>query len=538
MVRHRRSLTEISIIIAIVIVGLYLALEYDFFRQEGHETQQRETVELDEALLLGGIVSVCLLVFAIRRFQEQKKEVVRRTAAEQHIRVLAFQDTLTGLPNRRRFEDALRAAIASPPHEGGNHAILMLDLNGFKQINDVHGHAAGDELLTVVAGRLLSVMREGDLVARLGGDEFAVLATHLINPDTATNIALRIIDALKDPIIIGRSKHLVGSGIGIALIPSDAITSEEAFRKADLALYRAKEDRRSAMHFYENSLDQRMRERDWIERELRNAVAAGQIQPYFEPIVDLGTGQITGFEALPRWLHPARGEISWNRFIAIAEESGLIHEIMDHILRRACEAAVLWPASTILAIDILPSQLKDGSLGTRILEVLNALELPAQRLELEITEAALVRDLGAAQLVLGSLREAGVRIALDNFGTGYSSLYHLRNFKLDKIKIDSRFIHAMRGTNSSHGIQDIEVNGPEVAEGQSGIGNESARIVSALVGLARGLGLTIAAEGVLDSSQQSSLLLTGCQQGQGDLYGQPLSLEQTISIFGTQITLE
>ena len=539
MVRHRRSLAEISIIIAIVIVGLYLAVEFDFFHQEGHETQQRETVELDEALLLGGIVSVCLLVFAIRRFQEQKKEVVRRTAAEQHIRVLAFQDTLTGLPNRRQFDDALCAAIASPPSEGGNHAVLMLDLNGFKQINDVYGHAAGDELLTVVAERLLSVMREGDLVARLGGDEFAVLATHLISPDAATNIALRIIETLKEPIVIGRSKHLVGSGIGIALIPSDAITSEEVFRKADLALYRAKEDRRSAMHFYENSLDQRMRERDWIERELRNAVAAGQIQPYFEPIVDLRTGQITGFEALPRWLHPTTGEINSNRFIAIAEESGLIHEIMDHILRQACKAAVLWPASIILAIDILPSQLKDRSLAARILEVLNTTELPAQRLELEITEAALVRDLGAAQLVLGSLREAGVRIALDNFGTGYSSLYHLRNFKLDKIKIDSSFIHAMQGTNGSHGIiQDIEVSGPEAAEGRSGIGNENAMIVRALVGLAHGLGLTIAAEGVLDPGQQSSLLLTGCQQGQGNLYGQPLSLEQTISIFETQLAIE
>ncbi|MBS1814048.1 MAG: EAL domain-containing protein [Acidobacteria bacterium] len=503
IIRHRRSIADLTLVAATVIVGLYLAMSFDFFLQAGHETIQQETIELDEALLIGGVLAIGLLIFAFRRYREQKRESARRLAAEQHIRVLAFQDPLTGLPNRRQFDDALKAAIAAPPREGAVHAVLLLDLNGFKQINDVHGHGTGDEVLTITAQRLLSAMRDGDLVARLGGDEFAVLATHLADPEAATNIARRIIDALKDPIHIGSTKHMVGSGIGIALMPSDATAPEEILRKADLALYRAKEERRSAMHFFEDDLDARMRERDWLEQELRAAVTSGQIQTFFEPAVDLRTREITGFEASPRWLHPTAGEIGADRFIAIAEESGLIHELMDHILRQACVAAANWPSSVILSIDILPVQLKDKSLQLRVLDILSTTGFPAQRLEMEITESALVRDLEAAQIVLGGLRDAGVRIALDNFGTGYSSLYHLRNFKLDKIKIDSSFIRGMRSEQ------------------------ESADIVRALVGLAHGLGLTIAADGIEDHEQQSSLLLTGCEQGQGHLYSKSLSAEQT-----------
>lgn len=536
IIRHRRSISDLSIIIAVVLVGLYLALEYDFFKQEGHETVQQETIELDESLLLGGVMAVGLLIFSYRRYSEQKRESARRLAAEQHIRVLAFQDPLTGLPNRRQFDDALKAAIASPPREGAVHAVLLLDLNGFKQINDVHGHSTGDEVLTITAQRLLSAMRDGDLVARLGGDEFAVLATHLASPEAATNIARRIIDALKEPIVIGSAKHVVGSGIGVALVPSDAATPEDALRKADLALYRAKEERHSAMHFFENTLDERMRERDWLEHELRAAVADGHIHAVFQPTVDLRNGHITGFEASPRWQHPTAGLIGAERFIAIAEESGIIHELMDHILRQACTAAAKWPANVTLAIDILPIQLKDHSLRSRVLDILTATGLTPSRLEMEITESALVRDLESAQIVLGGLRESGVRIALDNFGTGYSSLYHLRNFKLDKIKIDSSFIRSMntatRATSEPlNSTGALEADAVNEALNAAKSREESAAIVRALVGLAHGLGITIAADGIEDSDQQTSLLMTGCEQGQGHLYSEPMSAEQTLVAF-------
>src|SRR5580698_9290071 len=255
MIRHRASLKDISILIAVFLSGLYWIFEYDIFKNSDGVSVHEHTIELDEALLLGGIMTLGLLVFSIRRYVEQRRETRRRVAAEQHVRMLAFQDALTGLANRRQFDDALKAACAAPPREGAVHALILLDLNGFKQVNDVYGHVVGDEVLTIIAQRLLGAMRDSDLVARLGGDEFAILALHLVGSEAATNIALRVIEALKQPIAAGSTKHQIGSGFGISLIPTDAVTPEQALRKADLALYRAKEERRSAVRFFENDMD-------------------------------------------------------------------------------------------------------------------------------------------------------------------------------------------------------------------------------------------------------------------------------------------
>jgi diguanylate cyclase (GGDEF)-like protein len=506
IIRHRRGIKELSIIVAFFVVGLYLTFAYDVFTTEGEVTVHRETVELDEALLLGALTAVGLLIFSVRRYVEQKRETRRRIAAEQHVRELAFQDPLTGLANRRQFDDALKAAIAAPPHEGAVHAVFLLDLNGFKQINDVHGHGVGDEVLIITAQRLFGAMRDGDLVARLGGDEFAILALHLTSAEAATNVALRVIDALATPISTGNTKHQIGSGIGISLIPEDASTPEQALRKADLALYRAKEERRSAVRFFEDEMDKRVQERQWLEQELRAAVASGGIQTYFQASVDLRTKAIVGFEALPRWIHPSFGEITSDRFIPIAEECGLIHELADQILRQACMAAVQWPSDVVLSIDVLSSQLKDKKLKNRIIDILWESGLPPEQLEIQITESALVRNLEGAQDILGGLRESGVKIALDNFGTGYSSLYHLRNFKLDKIKIDTSLIRGM------------------ISEQESGV------IVRALVGLAQGLGLTVAADGIQDSEHQASLVHTGCEQGQSYLYSDPVPAQLTLGV--------
>ena len=315
-----------------------------------------------------------------------------------------------------------------------------------------------------------------------------------------------MIETLKEPIIAGSAIHQVGAGLGISLIPGDAATPELALRKADLALYRAKEERRSAVRFFEDDMDKRVQERHWLVQELRLAVANESIRTYFQPTVQLKTKQIIGFEALPRWIHSSFGEIMSDRFIPIAEECGLIHELGDQILRQACVAALQWPTHIVLSIDVLSSQLKDKELKTRILGVLRETGLPPERLEIEITECTLVRNLEAAREILGGLREAGVRIALDNFGTGYSSLYHLRNFKMDKIKIDGSFIHGML------------------------FEREDAGIVRALVGLAHGLGITVAAEGIQDSEQQASLIRTGCEQGQGHLYSDSISAERTLDV--------
>ena len=508
VIRHRVSIQDITLVILATLVAAYLAYDIDVF-ETGYDPI-RNTIEVDELPLIGAALSFGMLIFSWRRAREQKHETRKRISAEQHARTLAFQDPLTGLPNRRQFTEALNAAFAAPPRAGACHALLLLDLNGFKQVNDVHGHNEGDEVLVVVAERLMAALRPGSMVARLGGDEFAVLAQHLASAEAATSIALRLIEALAPPVNTHTGVHSVGVGIGIATFPGNVGTTEEVMRRADIALYKAKIERRSAMRFFDNEMDRHVRERQHMESELRAAVAAEDICPFFQPLVNLKTQEIVGFEALARWTHPELGDIEPDRFISIAEDTGLIHQLSDQLLRRACKAARTWPQSTILAFNISPVELRDSTLGLRVLKILGETGLPANRLELEITESALVHDLDAAKTVLGSLRDAGVRIALDDFGTGYSSLYHLRNFKIDKIKIDRSFI------------------------AQMGIERESAEIVSALIGLGHGLGLTITAEGIEASGQTADLSAQGCEQGQGFFYGKAMPAEQTSALFAQQ----
>ena len=506
--RHRVKLIDVTFIIAALLVATDFVYQVDVF-VGADATPLPDTIEPDEWALLGALLSVCMLIFAWRRFREQKREMQRRVRAEQHARELAMQDPLTGLPNRRQFQEALVAAAKVSPHSGVVNALLMLDLNSFKQINDVYGHPVGDEVLLEVGQRLLASVRRGDLVARLGGDEFAIVASHLSGAETATGIAKRIAAELAKPIPVERVMHHVETGIGICLFPFDGSSPEEIMRRADVALYKAKADRRTATRFFDDEMDRYVREREHMERELRAAIAAEDIRPAFQPLVDLKTRQIVGFEALARWSHAELGEVPPERFIPIAEDCGLIGELSDQLLRRACKAASDWPAHVTLAFNISPLQLKDRTLGLRVMEILGEAGLSPRRLELEITESALVRDLAAAQEVLGGLRDAGVHIALDDFGTGYSSLYHLRNFKLDKIKIDRSFVANMSTER------------------------ESAEIVTALIGLGQGLGFTVTAEGVEQNSQESELIAKGCQQGQGFLFGEAVSAETAKALFAS-----
>lgn len=510
--RHRTTIGGLLLILVGTLLALYYAYEVDIFPNQDGVAVHEATIELDEALLIAFLVALALLVFGVRQYLAQKREMTKRIVAERRVRELAYQDGLTGLPNRRQFDEAVKAAIAALPRADAAHGIFMLDLNGFKKINDAHGHRIGDEVLVIVGQRLRSAMREGNMVARYGGDEFAILAAHLAGPEAATSVALRVIEALATPIAAGGAIHHVGVGIGIALVPSDATTIEEALRKADIALYRAKSERRSALRFFESAMDTRVQERAAMERALHEAIDAGRIETMYRPTVDLRTHRIIGFEALPLWVDPHQGPIALERFIAIAEEAGLIHSLAERVLRQGCEAARTWPSYVQLSIDIYPSQLRDRFLPTRIFRILEETGLAPTRLEMEITESALVADMENAQLVLGSLRTAGVRIALDNFGTGYSSLYHLRNFKLDKIKIDRSFIQAMGSERASAGI------------------------VNALVGLGHGLELTIAADGVEAADQEASLVRSGCEQGQGIFFSAPIRANEIVGLFASEAT--
>jgi diguanylate cyclase (GGDEF)-like protein len=506
--RHWTVIRDVVALTGLAVAGTLIAFKFDIFPNDCGAGPRENTIELDEALLLGGLLlAIGLALFALRRYSEQKREMRRRMAAERQVRMLAFQDSLTGLPNRRQFDDALKEALDSPPRARAMHGVFLLDLNGFKQINDIHGHAAGDEVLIIVAQRLLSAMREGDLIARFGGDEFAILAQHLLGPESATNLARRVIQALESPIIIGKKSYRVGVGIGIALVPNDATTKDEILRKADVALYRAKAERRSAMRFFEEQMDHHIHEHDRMERDLRAALAADAVRALFEPSIDLASGELVGFEAIPCWIQPELGEISLQRLIPLAEDAGLIHELAERLLRQACAAALRWPPNIRLAIDLFPSQLKDKDLPGRILGILAEHSIAASRLELEVTESALVHDVNAAEITLGALHDAGVRITLDNFGTGYSTLYHLRKCKLDKIKIDPIFVAGMSTER------------------------DKARLVNALVGLGLGLGLTIAAEGIENASTGASLVGNGCQEGQGDWVGVAVSAEETLRFF-------
>jgi diguanylate cyclase (GGDEF)-like protein len=503
MTRHRVGIHEALSLAGLILAAGLVAIYFEF----GDSGASGLQIDLYEAAVIGALFLAAVFYLGWRRIADQEREIARRTAAERRAHELANTDALTGLANRRQFEDTLKQSVASPPGAQSVHAVLTLDLNGFKKINDVYGHPAGDDLLLAVTQRLSTAVRNGDMLARLGGDEFAVIARHLAGAEAATSLAIRVLKTLEDPIAVGSIRHRVGAGLGIALIPRDGADADEVMRKADIALYRAKTTKESAFRFFEEEMDHHSRERELLERELALAIDAGDVNPWYQPIVDLKTQHVIAFEALARWNHPKLGDIPPDRFIPIAEDCGLMRALSDHLLRRACRDALSWPDRLTLSFNISPSQLQEKTLGLRILRILGETGLPPRRLEIEITESAIVRDLEAAKIVLSSLREAGVRIALDDFGTGYSSLYHLRNFKFDKIKIDRSFIESM----------DSET--------------ESAAIVRALTGLGQGLGLVITAEGIEQSDQRAALLKQGCQQGQGFLFSRAVPASQAAGLF-------
>lgn len=508
MVRLYRSyLVEDGLfLLALLVVGTMIAFNFEVFG-EGDASFAR-TIGIDEAFAIATMVclGLCWRLYAAKR-----REVVRRVRAERKAKELAHQDSLTGLPNRRQFDQELKIAISAPPSADGTHAVFLLDLNGFKRINDLYGHAAGDEVLQHVAMRLLSAARPSDLVVRFGGDEFAVLVRQLSGPEQATSIAIRIIEEIETPISVDAVQHHVGVGIGIALFRNNTGDPTEIMRRADVALYRAKAEPKSALRFYDKEMDARLLERDLIERELRSAISTGQVRPFYQPLIDLRSQRVVGFEALARWTHPTIGDISPDRFIPVAEACGMIEDLSLSLFSQATRTAKAWPPNVVLSFNISLLQLKDHSFGLKILRILGESGLPPGRLEIELTESALVEDLEGAQMVLGCLRDAGVRIALDDFGTGYSSLYHLRNFKVDKIKIDRSFI--------------------------TDIGKDP-NLVRALIGLSHGLGLIVTAEGVEEPEQAALLLEEGCEQAQGFLYSRAMPEDQTLVLLNHHVTDE
>jgi diguanylate cyclase (GGDEF)-like protein len=380
-------------------------------------------------------------------------------------------------------------------------ALLCIDLDRFKEVNDLFGHAAGDTLLQSVARCTSSVLKEDQMLARLGGDEFAVIAPGLSDPAAAGRIAESIIDTFRAENEGAHNGGLISGSIGIAIYPNDAAERETLMSHADTALYRAKIEGRGIYRFFEAAMGAEVKERRHVEHDLLHAISRGELRLVYQPQTRLKTGEICGFEALLRWQHAERGAISPDVFIPIAEESGLILQIGEWVLRTACREAATWDGGLVVAVNVSTVQLHSTQFARLVHEVLLQTGLEPRRLELEITETALVRDKNRALATLRQLKNLGVRIAMDDFGTGYSSLSNLRAFPFDKIKIDGSFIHS------------VDSNG------------EAATIVRAVLGLGRGLGLPVLAEGVETAGELAFLTAELCAEAQGYFLGRPGAIE-------------
>jgi diguanylate cyclase (GGDEF)-like protein/PAS domain S-box-containing protein len=429
------------------------------------------------------------------------RDITERKEAEERIRHMAHHDHLTGLPNRRMFVDRLHQVLARSKRDGTTVAVLCLDLDRFKHVNDLGGHAAGDELLKQVAKRLGDCIRTEDTAARLSGDEFAVIQVGVAHPDGPGIMAERLVKAIGKAFDLGGQQTMIGTSIGIALYPGDAEEADDLVRAADTALYRAKEAGRGTFRFFEAQMDVRLQERRMLERDLRQALAGEQLKVHYQPLADCGGGAIVGFEALVRWTHAERGPISPAQFIPLAEECGLIMPLGAWVLRRACSDAATWPDDKLVAVNLSPAQFRHADLAKEILNVLRETGLPPRRLELEVTESLLIDDPDRVLSTLMVLKDAGVRISLDDFGTGYSSLSYLQRFPFDKIKIDRSFVSQM------------EKNA------------DSMSIIRAVIALGKSLRIKITAEGVETEAQLGLLQQENCDLVQGYLLGKPMAKE-------------
>jgi len=367
------------------------------------------------------------------------QDVTERRNAARAINRLARVDSVTDLPNRRRFEEELAETLRGHAEVSESANVLFLDLDDFKQVNDSLGHARGDKLLTAVARRLQGIVRETDIVARWGGDEFAILQRPVVSPRQAGELAEQILREIRRPVFIDGYEVVVGASVGSANAPQDGATPEAILSNADMALYAAKAEGRGNWRAFEKSMDAKIQIRRLVELDLRAAVANDAIEVYFQPIVEVATRQISGFEALSRWNHPVRGRVSPAEFIPIVEELGLMNEFGASVLRRACVACANWPGDVSVSVNLSPAQFRSGRIVETVRDALAAANLPPSRLDLEITESTLLDDRGSTHETLATLRELGVRISLDDFGTGYSSLSYVLAFPLDRIKIDRSF---------------------------------------------------------------------------------------------------
>jgi diguanylate cyclase (GGDEF)-like protein len=435
------------------------------------------------------------------------EDITEQRQSEVKIEYMAHHDSLTDLANRVLLNERLEHALGHRIHREEIVAVHHLDLDQFKAVNDTFGHLAGDKLLKIVADRLRGLVRETDTIGRMGGDEFVIVQGPIKDPADATSLAQRIIALISEPYDIDGHPAVIGASIGIAVGPGDGLRPDKLLRNADLALYRAKGDGRGTFRFFEPAMDLQMQTRRIMEQDLRKALAAGEFELHYQPVVNLASNEISGFEALIRWNHPEKGMVAPATFIPLAEEIGFIVPIGEWVIRQACTTAAQWPEDLHVAVNISAVQFRSPGLMQIIVGALATSGLHPTRLEIEITETVLLQNKETTLALLHQLRALGIRIAMDDFGTGYSSLTYLQCFPFDKIKIDRSF------------VKDITEN------------TGSLNIVRAVAALANGMGMTATAEGVETSEQLDKITSEGCTEMQGYLFSKPLPASEIERLF-------
>jgi len=441
--------------------------------------------------------------------QRLKVEIADREESQARSQYLAYHDSLTGLGNRLLFKEQLEEALGDVSVASHPLAVLFLDLDGFKAVNDTLGHSIGDLLLKSVATKLRDILPRTDRIARLGGDEFAILQISAAQPGSSIALAEKIIEVVGQPNSIDGHDVTVGASVGIAVARSGDMNTENFLKSADLAMYSAKSDGRGTYRMFDPEMDAIVQARRLLERDMRTALAQDGFRLFYQPLVNLQTKKVTAFEALMRWQHPERGMVPPSDFIPVAEEMGLIVQLGEWALRQACAEATEWPDGICVSVNLSPLQFSKGNLVSSVMSALASAGLPASRLELEITESVLLEKSERNITILNQLRDLGVRISMDDFGTGYSSIGYLRSFPFDKIKIDQSF------------VRDLLVDEGSLA------------IVRAIAGLGVSFGMITTAEGVETEEQMRCLNLEGCIEVQGYLYSRPVPADEIVGVLAS-----
>lgn len=490
----------------LVVIGILLFVGFRWFNV--YETlvaflSEHEFIQLDEVLMALLITGLLGFVFGYRRLRDLQEEVAHRSRAERDVSWIAAHDPLTRLPNRvglKQEVERLRAGDKA----GKPHMAMVIDVQGFRNINDIYGNEAGDEILVAIADRLREIF-VGCYLFRLGGDQFYAALESTLAKDWE-KLARRAIKQISTPILVNERYYEVSAYIGMARYPDDAANIKYLLRCALSAVSSAKREHSGEPKWFDPAIDEATAKYAELDRQLRAALKSGEVKPYYQPMIDLTSGRIVGFEALARWRRSDGTFIPPSEFIALAEETGMIGELSEVLFRQACLDAAKWPRTIRLSFNVSPAQFSSRSFGRKMLETLAETGLSPQQLEVEVTESMFVKDVQLVSALLEELREAGVHIAIDDFGTGYSSLSQLSRLRFDKLKIDRSFVSSF--------LDDAR----------------QAMIIRAMIGLGRGLGMKTIAEGIEEASQAETLQLLGCHQGQGFLFSRAVPAEQAATM--------